>query len=152
MFLELGIAKQELRRAIGEDLLVLCRGKAPVQRHEDRAEPRQREQQYEHFGVVVSEICDSIAFCHSKSFADEIDALPEIAVRPVLAFEVNGNLGRTLRRPALDDAREVQLSRPTRRARRAPRGRCDRGTARRSTAASTIRSANRGTGARAAAT
>jgi len=107
---EVGLDDEHRRFGVREDVCVLGAREAEVERHQDRAEPRAREEQDEDFGMVVAEVRDAIAPIQAEAREPQrrgVHAPPERRPGDVLAGEVHGDpVGPDLR-PVRDDAGEV---------------------------------------------
>ncbi len=132
---------------IGQDEQLLGHREPPVQRHQHGAEPRAGIEQHQIVGMVQAEDRDAVAAADAE-FVFSARAVcgdarartrHSSAPRPRRWIAGLSGVNAALR---VDEVGEVhcELSRPSRRARTAPRGRCGRGRVRRSTAASASRS------------
>ncbi len=104
------IMKDPARPAVLEDRAMLGGGKAPVERHQDRAAAREREKQHQHLRAVVAKPGHAVAFADLECFRSRIDEIPKLLVRKIKPLKMQGRLGREVVGPALDDARKVQSS------------------------------------------
>jgi hypothetical protein len=101
------VRKQQLWRAVAQHVTVLGRGQAPVEWHEDGAEPREREQDDEDFGTVVGEEGDAVAARDAESrerARGRHDPSPQRGIGDVFALEADRALGGEMPGVALNDA------------------------------------------------
>ena len=100
-----GIVQHQHRPAIGEDRLLLGNRQAPIDRHEDRADPHGGLLQDQQVGAVAGDRRDPLSGFHAVAFFEDtdgaLDALVQAGIGPATpGCEVDA--GRSLRlRPGM---------------------------------------------------
>ena len=106
------IDQQRVHPGVVDDELQLRAGEAEIQRHEDRADRRCREQRLEEYRVVVAEERNTVTTVDARlaqRASQAADTLPEGRVTQRLAFETDRRQLRHQRRPAQDHRPEADV-------------------------------------------
>ena len=113
--LQLGVGDDDFRRRVGGDVGDLVGAQAPIDRHQDRAQPRDRAIEIDKFEIVLRQHDHTVAALQAragKAGRQPLDPRQILRMGDARVVEDEGGALRKKPRVALDDVEQREITQP----------------------------------------